>query len=142
MFIDHIGIVAPIIDQSIEEWHRVFGYHQLTEVVVNTRQKAKVVFLSKPDSLTIKLIQPLNNESPIYTYSSRGGGLHHLCFKCDHVQSEIGRLQGLGLRLLKGPEAGEAFDNHQIAFLYAHDNLNIELIDTPVKASLKQDAAQ
>ena len=39
-----------------------------------------------------------------------------------------------GLRILTSPEPGEAFDNELIAFLFAGNGLNIELIDTDKKA--------
>jgi hypothetical protein len=38
------------------------------------------------------------------------------------------------VRLLQGPEPGEAFDNRKIAFVYAGDGLNVELIDTDLRA--------
>jgi methylmalonyl-CoA/ethylmalonyl-CoA epimerase len=140
MFIDHIGIAVKSLDRSIAYWTKAFGYEQLTEIVINTRQKVKVVFLVKPESTTIKLIEPLDEGSPISAFVMRGGGLHHLCFKCEQLQPEINRLQEQGLRLLVEPQPGEAFDNEKIAFLMAPDLLNIELIDTKKKAHIRQDS--
>ena len=54
MVIDHLGIVVKSIEQSIEHWEKVFGYEQMTEIVINTRQKVKVVFLTKENSTQIK----------------------------------------------------------------------------------------
>ncbi len=134
MQIDHIGLVVKSIEAGIEHWRTVFGYHQATGIVVNTRQQVKVVFLEKDGSLTVKLTQPLNETSPIYRFARKGGGLHHLCFKCDQIDAEIDRLKGAGLRVITAPEPGEAFDNENIAFLFAKHGLNIELIDTDKKA--------
>ena len=41
-----------------------------------------------------------------------------------------------GLRILSHPQPGEAFDNENIAFVYAKQGLNIELIDTEKRAGL------
>jgi len=79
MIIDHIGIVVKSLQEGILHWKRVFGYNQMTEPVINNRQKVKVVFLSKEKSLTIKLLEPIDETSSVYTFSKRGGGLHHLC---------------------------------------------------------------
>lgn len=136
MIIDHIGIVVKSLKQGLELWERVFGYQQMTEVVVNTRQKVKVVFLSKKDSLDIKLIEPVDSSSSIYTLAQRGGGLHHLCFKCNDLETELDNLRNHGLRILTLPEPGEAFQNEKIAFVFAGQGLNVELIDTEKKASL------
>jgi methylmalonyl-CoA/ethylmalonyl-CoA epimerase len=134
MTIDHIGIAVKSLEVGIQHWNKVFGYEQMTEIVTNTRQKVRVVFLTKNNSLTVKLIEPADNTSPIYAFAKRGGGLHHLCFKCDDVEEKIIELKELGLRVLAEPQPGEAFDNEKIAFIYANHGLNIELIDTDKRA--------
>lgn len=130
MIIDHIGIAVKSLEESIRHWQTVFAYKQMTEIVVNTRQKVRVVFLSKDKSITIKLIEPSDETSPIHEFAKRGGGMHHLCFKCDNLTFELDQLKAQGLRILAGPQPGEAFDNENIAFVYAKHGLNIELIDT------------
>ena len=106
----------------------------MSQIVINTRQKVKVVFLTKKDSITIKLIEPLDDTSMIYALAQKGGGLHHVCFRCADMSEELTRLKGLGLRVLAEPQPGEAFENENIAFLYAKQGLNVELIETDKKA--------
>jgi len=134
MVIDHLGIVVKSVEEGIHHWVNIFGYRQMTDVVVNSRQKVKVVFMSKEQSLTIKLIEPVDETSPAYPLAQRGGGLHHICFKCDNIDREIDHLTQKGLRVLSKPEPGEAFENENIAFIFAKQGLNIELIDTDKKA--------
>lgn len=134
MVVDHIGIVVKSIEEGISYWEKIFGYKQMTEIVINTRQKVKVVFLTKENSLIIKLIEPTDETSPIYRIARKGGGLHHLAFRCKEINEEISRLKSLGLRVMTNPEPGEAFENHHIAFLLGDQALNIELIDTDKKA--------
>ena len=136
MVIDHIGIVVKSIEKGIMHWKEVFGYQQMTEEVVNTMQKVRVVFLKKEGSTLIKLIQPIDASSPIYTFAQKGGGLHHLCFKCSDLNEKVGELKSKKLRVLARPQPGEAFENENIAFIYAKQGLNIELIDTIKKAKL------
>lgn len=137
MVIDHIGIVVRSIEQGIAHWEKVFGYQQATEVVLNTRQQVKVVFLEKTSSMPIKLVEPADDASPVAAFAKRGGGLHHLCFRCESVASEVARLKAMGLRVLAEPQPGEAFNNHDIAFIFAKQGLNIELIDTVERACRK-----
>ena len=134
MVIDHIGIVVKSIEKGIEHWETIFGYTQMTEIVINSIQRVKVVFLMKENSAQIKLIEPTDTSSPIYELAQRGGGLHHLCFKCDNINEEIKRLTDMGLRLITPPQPGEAFECENIAFLFAKQGLNIELIDTSKKS--------
>lgn len=130
MVIDHIGIVVRSLEQGIQQWQEFFGYTKNSDIVINTRQKVRVVFLSKKDSLTVKLLEPSEPSSPVSLLARKGGGLHHVCFRCDDLKIEIPLLQKKGARLLVPPEPGEAFCNRDIAFLFAENNLNIELIDT------------
>jgi methylmalonyl-CoA/ethylmalonyl-CoA epimerase len=134
MVIDHLGIVVTSIEEGIRHWENVFGYRQMTDVVINSRQKVKVVFLAKEQSITVKLVEPLDETSPAYRLAKRGGGFHHLCFKCENIDRELDQLTQKGLRILSQPAPGEAFENENIAFIFAKQGLNIELIDTDKKA--------
>lgn len=136
MVIDHIGIAVKSLEAGIEQWKTVFGYRQLTNVIINTRQKVKVTFLTKNNSLPVKLIEPTDSSSPVYAFAQRGGGLHHLCFRCSNLEDEISRLMALGLRVLVAPQPGEAFGNENIAFIFANQGINIELVDTDKRAGI------
>ena len=136
MHIDHIGIAVPCLEQAVPHWEKVFGYEPYTRKVENTRQKVNVIFLKKEGSLPVKLIEPVDETSPIFRFARRGGGLHHLCFKCENLSTEISQLEGMGLRILTPIEPGEAFANENIAFVYAGQGLNIELIDTSKRAGI------
>lgn len=136
MIIDHIGLVVRSIEDGLKQWINLFGYRQMTAVVHNTRQKVRVVFLEKDSSVIVKLIEPTDPESPAFVMAKRGGGMHHLCFKVDDLLQGITDLQKKGARLLNKPQPGEAFCEEDIAFLYAKNGLNIELIETDKKANL------
>lgn len=134
MVIDHIGIVVRSLEAGIQQWQTMFGYQLCSDIVTNSRQKVKVAFLAKQASLTIKLLEPLDPSSPASSLAAKGGGLHHICFRCESLKNEIPLLQKNGARLLVAPQPGEAFNNSDIAFLFAGNNLNVELIDTTEKA--------
>ena len=136
MKIDHICFAVKNIHDGITYWERVFGYKQMTKIVENSLQKVKVTFLSKDDSITIKLIEPLESNQSLKNLVNRGGGFHHLCFKCSDINVKIDELKKEGLLSLVPPQPGEAFNNHNIAFLLARYGLNIELIDTDEKAGM------
>ena len=133
MLIDHIGIVVRSLEQGVRQWEELFGYTRNSDIVINTRQSVRVVFLSKKDSVTVKLLEPLGPDSPVSQFARKGGGFHHVCFRCDNLETQIPVLNDKGARLLVPAQPGEAFRNNNIAFLYAQNNLNFELIDTTEK---------
>jgi methylmalonyl-CoA/ethylmalonyl-CoA epimerase len=67
---------------------------------------------------------------------NRGGGFHHLCFRVEDMDKQISELKEKGLLMLVPPQPGEAFNNHDIAFMLARNGLNVELIDTSEKAGI------
>lgn len=139
MVIDHICFAVKDIGEGIAYWEKIFGYKQMTGVVTNSLQKVKVVFLKKRKSLTIKLIEPLEDNKSLANFVIRGGGFHHICFKCDNIDEGVKDLKDKGLITLVPPQPGEAFNNHDIAFLLAKYGVNIELIDTDEKAGILTD---
>jgi len=136
MTLDHICFAVKDLKEGVEYWEKVFGYRQLTQIVENTRQKVKVTFLSKEGSLNIKLIEPVLDNQSLVNFVNRGGGFHHICFRCDDIELTVDALKEKGLLTLVPPQPGEAFNNHMIAFLLARNGVNIELIDTDEKAGL------
>lgn len=134
MIIDHICFAVKNLNDGINYWESVFGYKQMTKIIENTRQKVKVTFLSKKDTVTVKLIEPVLGNQSLLNFVNRGGGFHHICFKCDNIDEELNELTEKGLITLVQPQPGEAFNDHNIAFLLAKNGLNIELIDTDEKA--------
>ena len=135
MVIDHIGIVVRSIEKGIRHWEEVFGYKQQTEIVTNSRQKVRVVFLTKENSLDVKLIEPSEADSTIARMAARGGGLHHLCFRCADISESLSQLNAKKQRVIAPPQPGEAFANNEIAFIYSQ-GVNIELIDTEERAKV------
>jgi methylmalonyl-CoA/ethylmalonyl-CoA epimerase len=134
MTIDHIAFVVPSLKRGIAQWRDEFGYTQMTVPVENTRQMVNVVFLRKAGSVTVKLVEPNVETSPVYKLAGRGGGLHHICFRCSNLREEMDRLVASGARILAAPQPGEAFEGGDIAFLYCGNGLTVELIETKVKA--------
>lgn len=134
MKIDHICFAVKNVGEGIAYWENVFGYRQMTEVVQNSLQKVKVVFLCKEESVLVKLIEPVEDNQSLINFVNRGGGFHHLCFRVDDMENQISELKEKGLLMLVPPQPGEAFNNHDIAFMLARYGLNVELIDTDEKA--------
>lgn len=136
MTVDHICFAVKNLQEGIDYWNNVFGYSQMTEIITNSRQKVKVTFLQKEGSILIKLIEPIETNQSLVNFVNRGGGFHHICFRCSDMNGKIDELTSKGLLKLVPPQPGEAFNNHNIAFLLGKYGMNIEVIDTDVKAGI------
>lgn len=141
MTLDHIAIAVRSVEEAADKLCSLLGYARATTPVTNTRQKVKVLFLRRPGSVDLKLIEPATTDSPLWEAVRKGGGLHHLCFKTEDVSAGCADLAGKGARVLSAPAPGEAFDDHLIAFCYLGLGLNVELIDSDARRGLLPDAS-
>ena len=135
MQIDHVAIAVRSIEVAADRLCALTGYARRTASVTNTRQRVNVLFLHKPGSMDLKLIEPADPESPLWAFVNKGGGLHHLCFKVADVEEAATELVEKGARVIAPPQPGEAFDDHLIAFLYLGLGLNVEVVDTDDRRS-------
>lgn len=140
MIIDHVAIAVRSIEAAATRLSALTGYQPRTAVVTNTRQKVNVLFLAKPGSIDIKLIEPSGDDSPLLGFLKRGEGLHHVAFKVPDVGEACDTLAGQGVRILAAPAPGEAFDDHLIAFSYLGFGVNAELIDTDARRAAVETA--
>ena len=136
MQLDHIAVAVRSVEAAADRLCTLLGYARKTAAVTNTRQKVNVLFLGKPGSIDLKLIEPSGDESPLWDFVRKGGGLHHVAFKVPDVPAGAGELAAKGARVLAQPAPGEAFDDNLIAFCYLGMGLNAELIDTDARRGL------
>jgi methylmalonyl-CoA/ethylmalonyl-CoA epimerase len=136
MQIDHVAVAVRSVDEAADRLCGLLGYSRRTTAVTNTRQKVMVMFLAKAGSIDIKLIAPSDDQSPLWEFVRKGGGLHHVAFKVADVEAATAALAGKGARVLAQPAPGEAFDDNLIAFCYLGLGLNVELIDTDARRAV------
>lgn len=136
MELDHVCVAVRSVEDCATRLCSLLGYSRRTTKVTNTRHRVNVLFLRKPGSLDIKLIEPSDPQSPLWDFVRKGGGLHHVAFKVADVAQACETLGGQGVRILSAPAPGEAFDDHSIAFCYLGFGLNVELIDTDARRAL------
>jgi methylmalonyl-CoA/ethylmalonyl-CoA epimerase len=142
MRIDHVAVAVRSVEAAADRLGALLGYERRTSIVANSRQQVNVLFLKKPGSPDIKLIEPLGDGSPLWDVVRKGGGLHHLCFRVADVPAACAELANKGARVISEPAPGEAFDDHLIAFCYLGFGLNVEVIDTDARrAVLDEDAS-
>lgn len=136
MILDHVAIAVRNVEEAAVRLCTTLEYTRKTEVVTNTRQHVNVLFLQKKGSLDLKLIEPSDDESTLWPFVHKGGGIHHLCFKVPDVGAACDSMREKRVRVMTPPEPGEAFDEHPIAFCYLGFGVSAELIDTDLRRAL------
>jgi methylmalonyl-CoA/ethylmalonyl-CoA epimerase len=114
--LDHVAIAVPSLEEAVPFYRDVLGLPFLYFEQV-TDQKVRVACFDL-GGMRLELLEPTSEESPISKFlAARGGGLHHLAFRTEDVQSELQRVKAEGVRLIdETPRPGAG--GMQIAFLH------------------------
>jgi methylmalonyl-CoA/ethylmalonyl-CoA epimerase len=129
--LDHIAIAVPDLTAAIRRFVEDFGI-PLDGVEDVVPAETTTAFLPLPGT-RIELIHPLDGAGPVRKFlDTRGGGLHHVCFRTDDIEADMERLKGLGYRFLSdAPRPGA----HGTRTVFIHpkscDGVLIELAEHP-----------
>ena len=127
MKLHHIGIVVKNIQESLGELNEFLDFKEISVPIKVKSQKVNVCFL-KTSGVYIEFIEPIENDSPVKTYSESGGGYHHLCFEVDNIFTAVEEMKKKGARVIVEPTPG--FEDRLIAFILLNmKNTNCNLIE-------------
>ena len=97
--INHIAIAVSDVDQALVFWRDALGL-KVDHIEDVPSQKSRVVFLPVGDS-EVELVNPTSLDTGMAKFiEERGGGLHHLCFEVDDIDSMLDELSSKGIRLI------------------------------------------
>jgi methylmalonyl-CoA epimerase len=131
MKLHHIGKVVKNIAEARRYYHETFGLEPLGEPVIDPIQKVEVLLLNTGygDDVTIELICPLGEDSPVYRFlEKKGGGLHHLSYMVADIRVTIAQLEGKGAKILGDIVPSAAHHGYPSVWLYTSSRELVELI--------------
>ena len=128
MNIHHIGVVVKKVSDSAKYYSEIFGYRIVSSEIIDAKQKSLLLFIRLGENL-LELIEPTGEDSPVYQFLQKGGGLHHLCYLVDDLEGEIQRFCELGALIVCPPTPAVAFDGRRIAFIYTKQKELVELLE-------------
>ena len=114
--IEHLGIAVANLQDSITMFEKLLNTTcYKTEEVVS--EGVRTAFFQVGES-KIELLEATNPDSPIAKFiAKQSGGIHHIAFEVEDIESEMKRLKALDFILIQeNPKDGA--DNKRIAFLH------------------------
>jgi len=130
--LNHVGVAVPSITEAIDTYKTLYGATDITEPFDMPAQGVKVCFVNLPNS-QIELIEPLNEESPIWNFIQKNpkGGQHHVCFEVPDINEAVAAMNDRGATVLGEPRIGA----HGTPIVFIHpknsNGVLIELMETP-----------
>jgi len=127
----HVAIVVKSLEEARPLYADVLGLTcGAVERVADQKVDVLVLFAGEQ---RIELVQPASDDSPVTKFLERsGGGLHHLAWRVDDLESALERLRARGVRLIdEAPRPGA--HGTRIAFVHpkATGGVLMELVEEP-----------
>src|SRR5437016_3215607 len=115
----HVGYVVASISRGIDRFARPLAATWDGTITHDPLQKVHVAFVYPGSARepAIELVEPAGEDSPVTRFLQRGGGLHHLCYEVDSLESELEFVRSTGAVLVKPPLPAVAFDGRRIAWV-------------------------
>jgi len=127
----HIGFVVSSISAVAEEFAASISARWDGEVIHDPIQRVRVAFLSPVDTRNpvFELVEPASESSPVSNFLKKGGGLHHVCYEVDDLESGLREATGVGLVVVADPAPAVAFGGRRIAWVCSKKRLLVELLE-------------
>jgi methylmalonyl-CoA/ethylmalonyl-CoA epimerase len=127
----HIGFVVASITSVAEEFAVSMSARWDGQVIHDPLQRVRVAFFGPVDARNpvFELVEPADQVSPVSNFLKKGGGLHHVCYEIDDLESGLRVAQDTGLVIVAPPTPAVAFGGRRIAWVGSKSRLLMELLE-------------
>ena len=119
--INHIAIVVPNLDKAALQWRNRLGA-SISAPKILPEHGVRLVFVKAPNC-AVELLEPYGDKSPIAGFLIRNpdGGMHHICYEVDDIESARQTLEAAGARVLGDGTAKIGAHGNPVLFLHPKD---------------------
>ena len=119
--LNHIAIATPKLDEAVKTYKNMLGA-KISSPIDQIDHGVKVVFIELPNT-KIELLEPLGAKSPIENFleKNKKGGIHHICFEVEDINSAILSLEKDGATVLGDGKAKIGAHGNPVIFLHPKD---------------------
>jgi len=127
----HVGFVVASISNSVQGFAGVLQADWDERVFHDPNQSVRVAFLKtrRAGDPLWELVEPADENSPVHSFASKGGGLHHVCYVVENLDKTLIEVRSLGAIIARPPMPAVAFAGRRIAWIYTKSRLLIEYLE-------------
>jgi methylmalonyl-CoA/ethylmalonyl-CoA epimerase len=118
---DHVGLAVQSITATL-------GPGREVDVFSDDIQKVSVAFIQM-NGVSVELIEPLGEKTPVALSLKKGQQLVHLCFRVPDIEAAIQKGRENGFHCIARPVPAVAFNNRKIAWLFSRTYGLIEILE-------------
>lgn len=118
---NHVAVVVPDLAAARSVYENTLGAH-VSDPQPMPEHGVTTVFVDLPN-IKVELLHPLGEHSPISRFLERNpnGGIHHICYEVDDIESARDHLLAQGARILGNGEAKIGAHGKPVLFLHPKD---------------------
>ena len=119
--LNHIAIAVPDLEAAAALYRDTLGA-DVGAPQDEPDHGVTVVFITLPNT-KIELLFPLGESSPIAGFLEKNpsGGIHHVCYEVDDIDTSVQHLLSKGARILGGGETKIGAHGKPVVFLHPKD---------------------
>jgi methylmalonyl-CoA/ethylmalonyl-CoA epimerase len=127
----HLGCVVRSISAVAEAFAASTSATWDGQIIHDPLQRVRVAFFKPVDARNpvYELVEPASEDSPVTNFLKKGGGLHHVCYEVDALESALEEARGVGFVMVSSPKPAAAFDGRRIAWICSKNRLLIEFLE-------------
>lgn len=118
---DHVGLAVHSIEAAL-------GAGREVDIFSDDIQKVSVAFIQM-NGVSIELIEPLGEKTPVALSLKKGQQLVHLCFRVPDIEAAIQKGRENGFHCIARPVPAVAFNNRKIAWLFSRTYGLVEILE-------------
>ncbi len=127
----HLGFAVSSISAAAEGFAASISARWDGEIIHDPIQGVRVAFFYPADARNpvFELVQPASETSPVSNFLKKGGGLHHVCYEIDDLESGLCEARSVGLAIVSDPAPAVAFGGRRIAWVCSKKRLLVEFLE-------------
>ena len=127
----HLGFVVASISAVAQEFAFSMSARWDGKITHDPIQRVRVAFFNPADTRNpvFELVEPANDVSPVSDFLKKKGGLHHVCYEVDDLESGLREARKAGLAIVAAPAPAVAFAGRRIAWICSKSRLLMELLE-------------
>jgi methylmalonyl-CoA/ethylmalonyl-CoA epimerase len=128
----HLGIAVADFQRAVDFYTQALGFDIISGPFEDPIQKVKLCFLGNAAQrgAVLEIICPLQCDSPVNGYLSKGIGTYHVCYEVAGIEETLVELRGKGCLVISNPVPAVAFEGRTIAWCFTPTRHLIELLES------------
>ena len=125
----HLGIIVDDLKNSTIEFEESIGGSKEGKEILDEGIGVTIQFIKDPSGILYELVQPIDEDSKIFSVLKTNNHLHHIAYKVDLIEERVKELRNKAFGPLTKLMKAKAFEDKRVVFLLSPNKYIVELVE-------------